>query len=101
MPTTSASIVVVAISGNVEIAYRVSPGGTWDVVVEVVGIACTGQVSPVSTWDVVVVVEDKANQRLDEFARGARVSAPLPIWSHSRNAAHSFAMKSVMLKTGL
>ena len=54
-----------------------------------------------STWDVVVVVEDKANQRLDEFARGARVSAPLPIWSHSRNAAHSFAMKSVMLKTGL
>ena len=22
-------------------------------------------------------------------------------WSHSRNAAHSFAMKSVMLKTGL
>ena len=54
-----------------------------------------------STWEVVVVVEDKANQRLDEYVRGARVSAPLPIWSQSKSAAQSFAMKSVMLKTGL
>ena len=51
------------------------------------------RVSPVSTWEVVVVVEDKANQRLDVFARGARVSAPLPIWIAGQAVGTVFTMQ--------
>ena len=57
------------------------------------------RVSPVSAWEVVEVVEDKANQRLDEFARGARVSAPLPIWNCRAGSRHCLYHANELVST--